>query len=168
MAILTKSGRAAIAQVIASHQIFLAWGSGDAAWDAARVSESTDATALVSEVGRRLATSVQYVNPDVNGDIVVPVFNGGGAAQAFSVSATPTNNIYMRFNFDYTDAPTATIRELAVFLDSKPIDGLPAGQRYFTPAQISDPGKLLAIENLLEKVIRSASSRQAFEFVFTV
>ena len=74
----------------------------------------------------------------------------------------------MKFNFDFEDAPTSTIREVAVFIGTVTQNGLPAGQKYFTPAQVSNPGTLLAVENILEKIIRSPSSRQSFEFVITI
>ena len=76
MAILTDSGRTAIAKSIAAQAIHLAWGSGQTSWDTTHVPESATQIALVSEAGRRSAASVQYVTPDdLNGDIVVPVFN---------------------------------------------------------------------------------------------
>lgn len=34
----------------------------------------------------------------------------------FKETATPTKHLYMRFGFDFTDAPAAVIRELAVFI----------------------------------------------------
>lgn len=172
MAILTDSGRTAIAKSIAAQAVHFAWGSGLASWDTTRVAESSSQTALVAEVGRRAAASIQYVTPDdVNGDIVVPVFNdaqGNTIKKKFVLSANPTPHLYMKFNFDFEDAPTATIREVAVIVGTVTQTGLPAGQKYFTPAQITNVGTLLAVENLLEKILRSPNSRQSFEFVITI
>ena len=171
VAILTTSGRTAIAESIAAQPIHFAWGSGDPGWDAAHVSEDVNASGLVSELGRRIATSIQYVNPDVAGDIIVPVFNdsqGNSISKQFSLSLTPTPNLYMRFNFDFTDASAAIIRELAIFVGTVTNPSLPIGQKYFVAADLVSPGTLLALENLLESIQRSPNSRQSFEFVLTI
>ena len=172
MAILTATGRVAIAKAIAAQPIHLGWGSGDPDWDTDGVpAEPIAAETLVAEIGRRAATSVQYVTPDDNGEIIVPVF-GPAAANAgqrrFAISPTPTNNLFMRFNFNFEDAPASIIRELAVFIGTVPIAGLPPGQLYFTPAEIADAGTMLALEYLRERIIRSPNSRQSFEFVLTI
>lgn len=159
MAILTNSGRVAMAQSVKAQAIHLAWGSGSAAWDTTPVPESITATALLAEIGRRAATYVQYCEPDADGSIIVPT-------GSFSETATPTKHLYMRFAFDFTDAPTSTIRELAVFVGTLTNPALPPGQMYFEPAQVTDPGTLLVIEHI-QKFERSASVRQTFEFVVT-
>lgn len=171
MAILTESGRAAMAKAIAAQAIHLAWGIGGNDWDTATPPpESVGAIALAAEVGRRSVTSVQYVTPDDNGDVVVPVFgpSAGAGRRRFRVVEGPTPHLYMRFNFEFEDAPASEIRELAVFTGTVIKDGLPVGQRYFEPADILDAGIMLAVENLREKIIRSPNSRQAFEFVLTI
>lgn len=139
--------------------IHLAWGSGDASWDATPVPDSTTETALVAEVGRRLITSAQYCVADANGSIQVPTGN-------FSPSVTPTNSIYLRFNFDFVDSSSATIRELGVFVGSMTNPGLPSGQMYFMPSDIVSPGRLLVAERI-PAFTRSPNVRQAFEFVVT-
>lgn len=159
MAILTNSGRVAIAESIMARPIHLAWGSGDIAWDTTPVPETIDETALVDEVGRRLVSQIKYCTPDENGEIVVPTGR-------FIESLAPTRHLYMRFNFDFFDAPTATIREVAVFVGTQTNPALPPGQMYFEPADVVDPGTLLVIERT-EKFDRSASVRQSFEFVVT-
>ena len=171
MAILTASGRTAIAQSIAAQPIHFAWGTGAASWATATPQENINAVGLTTEVGRRVATGVQYVTPDSTGDVIVPVFNdaaGNAVTKRFALSAVPTPHLYMRFNFDFSDAPSSTIRELAIFVGTVVAAGLPAGQRYFTPAQLSDPGTMLALEHLPEAIIRSPNSRQSFEFVLTI
>lgn len=160
MAILTNSGRTAIAEAVAGHPIHLAWGTGDAAWDSAPVAESIEASGLVQEVGRRVATFVGYCNPDENGDIIVPT-------GTYTTSQTPTNNLYLVFNFDFTDASDKTIREAAVFMNTVTQSGLPAGQKYFTPSQITSNGTMLALERF-QKIVRSPTVRQSFEFVLTL
>lgn len=160
MAILTTSGRTALAIAVANESIHLAWGAGDPDWDTTPEAESIAATALVSEVGRRVATQVTYCTPDAEGEIIVP--NG-----RFTVSGTPTNNLFLRFNFDFTDAPLASIREIGIFMGTTLVGGLPPGQTYFLPADLATPGILLALERI-PKIIRSAAVRQAFEFVLTI
>lgn len=159
MAILTNSGRVAMAMSVKAQPIHLAWGSGNATWDTTPQPESIDSAALLSEIGRRAATYVAYCEPDVAGAIIVPT-------GTFSETATPTKHLYMRFAFDFTDAPTSAIRELAVFIGTQIVAGLPVGQMYFEPDQVTNPGTLLVIEHI-QKFERSASVRQTFEFVVT-
>lgn len=171
MAILTASGRTAIAQSIAAQPIHFAWGTGNASWDTTPVAEDVNAIGLVNEVGRRAATSVQYVNPSNTGDIIVPVFNdasGSTVSKRFVLSATPTPHLYMRFNFDFTDASASVIREIAVFVATQVKTGLPAGQLYFVPNDLQSAGTLLALEHLADAILRSPNSRQSFEFVLTI
>lgn len=159
MAILTNSGRVAMAEAIVARPIHLAWGSGDPDWDTTPVPATISETALVDEVGRRLVSQTRYCTPDPDGEIVVPTGR-------FTESLTPTKHLYMRFNFDFFDAPTATIREVAVFVGSETDPELPGGQMYFEPADIVSPGTLLVIERTA-KFVRSSSVRQSFEFVVT-
>lgn len=160
MAVLTTSGRAALAIAVASQQLHLAWGTGDPSWDSSTPSEQISATGLLSEVGRRGLPLIQYVNQDPDGAISLPSGRWG-------ISGTPTNNLYMRFAFDYTDGSTAVIRELGIFIGTQPVNGLPAGQVYFVPAQLANPGTLLAIQHI-PKILRSPATRQSFEFVLTL
>lgn len=162
MAILTQSGRAAMAAAIADQSLHLAWGGGEQAWDITPQPEPTSATALVNEIGRRTVTLWQFAIPDPDGVIVVPTGR-------FSPSPgnAPTNHLYLRFNFDFTDAPSAVIREVGVFVGTSVKADLPPGQRYFTPAEIEHPGILLALERI-QKFERSPAVRQNFETVITV
>ncbi len=157
MAILVNSGRAAAAAAIRSQSIHMAWGSGDADWDSNPVDEDSEATALVNEIGRRRATQVSYCMPDDQGELVVPTGR-------FTSSLTPTKYLYMRFSFDFTDASASTIREVAVFSGTTPGSEVPAGQDYLVPAEVQDPGLMLALEHI-DPLVRSAAIRQQFEFV---
>jgi hypothetical protein len=158
-AVLTTSGRIAIATAIKARTAHLAWGSGDAAWGNTPPEPPANATALLAEVGRRKATQVDYCAPDSGGAISVP-------EGKFSVSATPTNNLYFRFHFEFEEAVGSTIREQAIFLDTVAADGVPAGQFYLTPAQVAQPGTLLVIERRAP-IVRQITTRQLFEFVVT-
>lgn len=167
MAILTHSGRTALAIALKAQPLFLAWGAGDEDWDEIDWQNPeevpplpVDATDLLDTVGYRRATDVRFVVPDEDGAIIVP--NG-----RFSLSEVPTRYVYTRFNFDFEDSPQATIREAGVFVGTEAIEGLPPGQAYFLPAQIADPGTLLMLERF-PRIIRSNAVRQSFEFVLTL
>lgn len=158
MPILTRQGRVVIAESIAARPLHLAWGVGDGAWNAPP-SESLDATALMSEVGRRTATEVGFVVPDTAGEIVLPT-------GTFTRSITPTNHLYCRIAFDFADAPSSVIREVGLFSNTQVVAGLPLGQNYFLPAEVASPGRLLHLENLVP-IYRSPSIRPSFEIVIT-
>ena len=160
MAIITTSGRTALAIALRSKSLHLAWGTGSPAWDAAPVQETLADAALIAEIGRRTIFIVQFCKPDAAGDIAVP----GGT---FIASESPTHYLYLRVSFDYADAASSIIREVAVFSGTQTISGLPAGQAYFTPAQIALPGTLLAIERF-PPIVRSATIRQSFDFVINI
>lgn len=157
MAILTNSGRAAAAAAIKAQSLYMAWGSGDVSWDTVPVPEPAEATALVNELGRRRVTQALFCLPDDNGELVVPTGR-------FTVSATPTKYLYMRFSFDFSDASASTIREVAVFSGTVPDAGIPAGQDYLIPSEVQGPGLMLALERIAA-LARSSSVRQQFEFV---
>jgi hypothetical protein len=157
MAVLTNSGRAAIATSIKDLAIHLAWGAGSESWDTTPVAESTGATALLNEVGRRKVSQVMYCTPDEEGGLVVP--DG-----TFSPSSVPTKYLYLRFAFDFNDSPAATIREVGIFLRTTAKPSVPPGQMYLLPSEVQSPGELLVIEHIA-KIERSAAIRQQFEFV---
>ncbi|WP_431860114.1 hypothetical protein [Azospirillum sp.] len=130
------------------------------AWDTTPVPEPTSAVALVQELGRRAVSVLKYCTPDPGGDISVPTGR-------YAESLAPTNHLYVRFNFDYADAAAAHIREVGVFIGTIVDSGLPPGQTYFEPADLTSPGTLLALQRI-PKIVRSAATRQSFEFVLTL
>lgn len=158
MPILTKSGRIVIAEAIAARALHLAWGLGDGAW-LTPTPEDANAVALQSEVARRLATEVAFVVADVAGDIILPT-------GTFIRSLTPTNNLYVRTSFDFADASSSVIREIGVFSNTVTQSGLPAGQQYFLPGQVTSVGRLLHLEHLVP-IYRSPAIRESFEVVIT-
>lgn len=160
MATLTNSGRAALAAALASQPLHFAWGSGLPAWDAAPVVEAVTDTALVNEIGRRLVTDVKFVSEDPAGEIVVPTGR-------YTVSATPTRHLLIRIAYDFSDAPASVIREVALFAGTVTQAGLPAGQRYFEPGQITSPGTLVSLERSTP-INRSPATRETFEHVITL
>lgn len=158
-AVLTTSGRVAIATAIKARTAHLAWGSGDAAWGNTPPAPAGNATALLAEIARRKANQVDFCTPDAAGAISVP-------EGKFSVTSTPTNNLYFKFHFEFADAVGSTIREQAIFLDTVAAAGVPSGQLYLLPAEVAQPGTLLVIERRAP-IIREITTRQLFEFVVT-
>lgn len=160
MSIVTNSGKAAIASAIINETYHLAWGSGDPDWDDNPVEETVDETALVNEIGRRKASVVSYCIPDDQGDIVT-------LQGRFRETQEPAPFVFFRFAFDYSDAPTAEIRELAVFMGTTTDPELPPGQMYFEPADIVDPGTLMLLERI-DRTPRSPNARVTFEQVLPI
>lgn len=150
-------GRIALAELVATQPIHIAWGTGNPAWDDAPEPEPNDATGLVAEIGRRIATQVAFVNPDPAGAIETPQGN-------FTLSAAPTRHLYVRGVFGFDEAPDARIRELAVLIGTTVDPALPAGQRYFTPDQIVDPGRLYLLDRS-QNFQRNGSVRPAFDYI---
>lgn len=160
MAILTTSGRRAAASGILNETFYLAWGTGDPAWDETPASEPANATELIAEVGRRRVSQKSFCEPDPDGPIEQPDGH-------YRLSVEPTNQIYLRFTFDYGDASAETLREAGVFLGGSTLDTLPPEQAYFTPDQVIDPGLLLILERFT-KIIRDPANREQFEYILTI
>ncbi|MGE4335652.1 MAG: hypothetical protein AB7E55_06725 [Pigmentiphaga sp.] len=160
MAVLAESGRLAAVSTLLEQPLHLAWGTGCPEWDTAPVTPSVDTTALVNEVGRRQATQAAYCRPDPQGEIRVP-------EGRFALSPEPTNHLFMRFLFDYADAPTATIREIAVFVGAVAKAGVPEGKAYLLPSEIEHPGMLLTVERI-SPLPRNKFIRHQFEQVVEV
>lgn len=229
MAILTQSGRAAMAASIKAQPIHLAWGNGREDWEDDRAGnytftvddeialgqnyikdlvvksqdeqttyiagvdynadsvtgiitrlntgdipiagtvyitynvdtppEDVTATGLLNEVGRRTADEVLFCVPDPEGDLVTPTGR-------FTASETPTNNLHMRFTFDFDDSPGEIIRELGIMVNTVLDENLPEGQRYFQGAEVIDAGILLVLEHTVP-LVRTAATRETFSFVVT-
>lgn len=157
-ATLQDSGRIALAIALKAMPMHLAWGNGLPAWDTTPEGEPTNATALVAEVGRRKVTSVEYVTPDAAGAITMPT------GERFSISATPTAWLYARTVFDFADADGQTIREVALFVGGTTDAALPAGQHYFTPAQVTSLGRMYLCDRG-ERIVRNGTTYQAFDYV---
>lgn len=159
-AILTLAGRVAIAEAIkASNAVHMAWGNGDPSWGTTPPSPPPNTTTLLDEVGRRQAVEASYCSPNPAGVIVVP--NG-----TFTISATPTQNLYFKFFFEFGDAVGETIREQAIFLNTVRNAGVSPSLAYLTPGQISNPGRMIVLQHSAP-ILREVTTRQLFEFVVT-
>ena len=229
MAILTASGRAALAAAIKEQTLYLALGEGDPLWDTikaistpfdeagvielgfthladirvttlddqieylldvdysvnaregvirrlpdssipeqgdvtahfkvAHPPEPIGQTALLREVGRRVVDEVHFVAADPEGEIVVPTGR-------YRLVAEPTNHLFIRVRFDFEDAATSVVREQGLFVGTQTDPALPIGQKFFIPAQITDPGILLVLQHSVP-IVRQPSTRETFEFVVT-
>lgn len=172
LATLTTAGRAAIVKALKERSIHLAWGIGLSEWDAedAVLPGLTSRTELFNEIGRRAITSSAYVTPDEEGDIVIPISSESSELNEvrYSISDVPTPYLYIRVNYDFSDAPNAVIRELGVFMDTEVADGVPAGKKYLLPEDLSDKGILLAMQCVKPAINRSPSVRQTIEFVLPI
>lgn len=162
MAILTTAGRSAYQEVVSTQPIHLAWGAGDPSWAGSPPAESVGATALVAELGRLEALEIAFVIPDAEGVITTP--SGG----TYTASVVPTRYLFMDFHFEFDDEPTATIREVGVFVGTVADVLVPEGQKYLLPAEVDDPGSLLLLENLTPEIVRSVAVRERFKYVLTL
>ncbi|MDU8921427.1 MULTISPECIES: hypothetical protein [unclassified Wolbachia] len=121
--------------------------------------EPINSIKLLNELGRRTADEVLFCAGDENGELITP-------SGRFRPSNVPTNNLYLKFTFDFTDAANQVIRELGVMVGTKVKEELPIGQRYFEPQDIEDPGILLVLEHTVP-LIRTSATRETFSFVVT-
>ena len=157
MAILTESGRIAVAQYLSSQPIHMAWGNGSVSWDTTPVLPSVNDAVLVAEIGRLVATAVQFAVPASGGTISLP-------EGTFNISASPTKYLLLSFEFAYTHAVGQDIRELAVFVGSTAKSSVAAGTTYLTPAQLQLVGQMLVVERVA-KFTRQANTKQKFTYV---
>ncbi|MFP3015456.1 MAG: hypothetical protein ACEY3B_04040 [Wolbachia sp.] len=122
-------------------------------------SELITSATLLKEVGRRVVDEILFCTGDENGELITP-------SGRFRPSNVPTNNLYLKFTFDFTDAANQVIRELGVMVGTKVKEGLPIGQRYFEPKDVENPGILLVLEHTVP-LIRTSATRETFSFVVT-
>lgn len=162
MPALQDDGRLALAEAITRQTIHLAWGRGRPEWDTSPQTEPSDRSELVDEVGRRIVTFKGYARPVVSPDEPAEIELPDGSR--YTASSTPTTYVYVRTVFNFEDAAGETIRELGLFVGGKPASGLPAGQRYFTPAQVAEKGRLYLVDHP-GTFTRSAHVRNTFEYI---
>ena len=114
---------------------------------------------LLNELGRRTADEVLFCTGDENGELLTP-------SGKFRPSNVPTNNLFLKFTFDFTDAANQVVRELGVMVGTKVKEKVLPGQRYFEPKDVENPGILLVLEHTVP-LIRTAATRETFAFVVT-
>ena len=161
MAIITIPRRAGIAKSIKNSPLFIAWGMGDPEWTGTeKYPEDAMRDSLFREVGRRAIDSVVFCVGDDEGDIITP-------SGRWRESETPTNNLFIRAAFDFSDANGYIIREYGLFANTITKSDLPEGKRYFALEDIEDPGELLMVENCAP-LIRTGDTRQECNFVMSL
>ncbi|MDR0772776.1 MAG: hypothetical protein LBE46_00320 [Wolbachia pipientis] len=121
--------------------------------------EPITSTKLLKEVGRRVVDEILFCVGDEDGELITPTGR-------FKLSNVPTNNLYLKVTFDFTDAANQVIRELGVMVGTRVKEELPPGQRYFEPQDIVDFGILLVLEYTVP-LIRTFATRETFSFVVT-
>lgn len=159
MAIITNSGRSAIAAALKDDAIFVAWGTGLEDWDNNTERENRNTTDLTAEIGRTKAKIVGFCTPDDAGEIVMQ-------GNRFTASDTPTPNLHIRVDFDFSDGLGQTIRELGVFVGTELVKGLPKGQRYYTPDNLVSKGTLVALD-YITPMQRGVGSKFSLDFVIS-
>ncbi|UIP92758.1 hypothetical protein JSQ73_006470 [Wolbachia endosymbiont of Anopheles demeilloni] len=117
----------------------------------------TSAT-LIKEVGRRVVDEILFCTGD-DGELLTPTGR-------FKPSNVPTNNLFLKFTFDFTDSANQVIRELGVMVGTKVKEKVSSGQRYFEPKDVENPGILLVLEHTVP-LIRTSATRETFSFVVT-
>lgn len=115
-------------------------------------------TDLVNFLGLLKVTNKTYVTPDVAGLLST------GDGEKWTASGSPTPYIYLEAGYDYIDESDKVIREIGVFADVTLDGGLPGGQTYFPPADISDQGTIINVENIAP-ITRSVSNKGIFSVV---
>ncbi|WCR54472.1 MAG: hypothetical protein PG981_001494 [Wolbachia endosymbiont of Ctenocephalides orientis wCori] len=95
--------------------------------------ETIASAKLLNELGRCVIDEVLFCTGDENGELITPTGR-------FKPSNVPTNNLYLKTTFDFTDAANQVIRELGVMVGTKVKEELPPGQRYFEPQELVDHG----------------------------
>ncbi len=161
--ILTTEFKKHIAKQIINSDLMLAWGTGDLNWrdEDFSAQSQADANELVNEIGRRLLLIKSFAVADDNGEIQLP--HG-----CFSATTTESDTVYLRCLFEYEDEPTAVIREYGVFANAKTANNLPAGQQYFTPAQVTEKGQMISYSRLRTPIYRTADTRQTVEIIIPI
>ena len=106
-----------------------------------------------------MVDEVHFVAADPEGEIVVPTGR-------YRLVAEPTNHLFIRVRFDFEDAATSVVREQGLFVGTQTDPELALGQKFFIPAQITDAGILLVLQNSVP-IVRQPSTRETFEFVVT-
>lgn len=162
--VFVDSGRQFMAQqLMAASAVHLAWGGGDPSWSNGPPDVDTAAAALTAEVGRRKATVTEYVEPDAGGEIDL------GDLGTFTVVAGPTRYVYMRFTFDLADGVGEDIKEVGIFLNTVANGGVPGGQMYLVPAEVSSAGTLFSLSHLspAEQFTANGVVRHQWEYLHT-
>lgn len=131
-------------------------GTSYTPWNTTPANVNLEHSTLVSEVGRRKVLYKRYVRPDNNGDIVT-------SSGKWSESVVPTNYLYLRVNFEQTDAFDKIIYQRGLFIGTTPKPEY-STINYLIPDMIQSPGTMLGLSNIPE-LIRDPLTRETVEIV---
>lgn len=168
MHVLQDAGRIALAKALAALPAHFAWGRGDGAWVNPPATPS-NRNALMDEICRRQCEIVGFVVPGTaaNYEIQVPRTANPQAPEDYDYynrSAVPTPWLYLKATFGFGDATGETVREAAVFFDSRAKAEVPPGQRLLWPQDIEAPGFMYCMRFRVAK-IRDGASKPIEEMV---
>ncbi|QNJ57337.1 baseplate protein [Pseudomonas phage Dolphis] len=135
----------------------MGWGNGSPSWDATPVPPNVDSVALLAEIGRLKATTIQFAVPSSAGTIELP-------EGKFNLSLVPTKYLLLNFEFSYSQAVGQDIREMGVFVGTTAKSGVPSSTIYLTPDQIEDSGRMMVVERVA-KFTRQSNTKQKFTYV---
>lgn len=131
-------------------------GTSYEAWTDSPATVNLSHSRLVKEVGRRKVLYKKYVVADPNGIIET-------ASGKWTESSTPTNYVYLRVNFEQTDAYDQLIYQRGLFVGTEPTAEY-ATVNYLIPSMISNPGTMLGLSNI-PQLIRDPLTRETVEIV---
>lgn len=163
MATLTDSGRAALVESLLNENLYVGLATGLETWDDPETfqAESREITDITNAICFIKINDKQFVSANEQGSIILP-------QGRFEISNTPTPNMYLKASLNFTEAPTAIIREVAVFKDIQLKESVLPGQIFFTTADVQSHGHLIFIDRQTTPINRSAGRRETFEFVITL
>ena len=145
MIVLQDTGRIALAKALAAMPAYFAWGRGDGAWQGPPAVPI--AGQMRDEIGRSLATIVEYVVPATEADYDYMAPEGvGDNILYYKKSAQPSQWLYLQANFGFFDADGETVRECALFFGTTVTPDTPPGHRYITAGQVATPGDMYTME----------------------
>jgi hypothetical protein len=106
------------------------------------------------------ARQTSFVRPKEDGEIVTQ----GGLKWTHSVE--PTRYLFIKFVLEFADVQPAIVREIAIYLDASPHDGVPPGQNYIPAQEMKEQGLLYGLDRF-SAIVRDGSNRQVFTTIMT-
>lgn len=164
LSVFVAGSRIAFARYLMQAPLFVAVGSGDAAWDglpeptpeeeAQQLAALSQESALTNCIGVTRVRARSYMKADPNGDIIL------SDGSAWSVSSAETNTIRLEAKLDIGDATGDSVRETGVYLDTKISESVPAGQMFIPLADVTNLGTLLQLHRF-PPIVRDGTISQA-------
>lgn len=137
---IPDAGRIALAKSIKARTVMMAVGSGSVDWGLTPPDPDTTATALTAPLAIVRHRIKEFVRPDPAGAVM------SSDGSTWTITATPTQYLYLSFTLGFTDGPDETLRECAIYLDPVIQVSVPNGQNYIPAASVTAFGDLLALK----------------------